>query len=291
MESTISLTTFNVGLLSIRFLGKTWVEPTPYIEERLSRLPEALLSTGADVIALQEIYEEPHRVHLSRALKEHYPHIKYHRAKSFARKENGLMFISKWPILSSKFFIYRNRPLDERIVMRKGALGVEIGWGEEGNRCWLWNTHTTAGGMMYHPESPKVDVMRDKQIRQLLDAARQCSEQTIILGDLNTGPGVSDGNYRKLLAGGYVDAYEQVHGADDENVTWAPENPLNADGPHRTSPPQRIDHVLLSKEMFQALEVEEARIVFTEAIVPVEQSKQTLSDHYGLYVRLRNRLK
>ena len=78
---------------------------------------------------------------------------------------------------------------------------------------------------------------------------------SIILGDLNMGPGSSPGNYDFMLSQGYVDAVkESMLGKDAkrEDVldfdTWDPKNILNANGVHAHCAKDRIDHVFLLED-------------------------------------------
>ena len=73
-----------------------------------------------------------------------------------------------------------------------------------------------------------------------------------------------------------------------EGETWDPYNPLNARGPHRHAPPDRIDHVFLkSGTALDAWRVEKAETMFQAPIVPTSEGNVTISDHYGLVVSLR----
>ena len=144
----------------------------------------------------------------------------------------------------------------------------------------------------------------------------------VILGDINAGPAASRGNWMLARELGYRDAwleYAESAGAavateDDENSdnyfledgeaaparaptsgehlregeTWDPYNPLNARGPHRHAPPDRIDHVFLkSGTALDAWRVEKAETMFQAPIVPTSEGNVTISDHYGLVVSLR----
>ena len=83
---------------------------------------------------------------------------------------------------------------------------------------------------------------------------------SIILGDLNMGPGSSPGNYDFILTQGYVDAVkDSMLGKDAkrEDVldfdTWDPKNILNANGVHAHCAKDRIDHVFLLEDLLHRL--------------------------------------
>ena len=66
LRDSLSLLTFNLGLAHFPpFLR------TPRAAERLARAPEALRGTGADIIALQEVFPAGHRRFIARALARH----------------------------------------------------------------------------------------------------------------------------------------------------------------------------------------------------------------------------
>lgn len=281
----LTLLTFNVGLLNL--IGKR-VAPAPYVDERMAALAPALLDCGADVLALQEIYDERHRRLLLEALAPVYPHIcALGRTRNFGLG-NGLMTLSKQPH-EAALLIYQHASLDERLFCEKAAHLLRMTLGK--TTVTLTNTHLTAGGAFWHPEHASMDRIRDLQIYQLVDALRSAdTDVMLILGDLNTGPGVSQSNYARLLELGFIDLHAWMK-PDSNEVTWEPRNPLNRNGPHRTSPPQRIDHVFVRAVDLRSGLVEPlgAEIVYREPLVQTRSGEVTLSDHYGVRARLRLR--
>lgn len=148
--------------------------------------------------------------------------------------------------------------------------------------------HVTSGGLRLHPESPASESVRAQQVEEILAAAR--SEAAIVIaGDLNAGPGVSQVNYDQIIAAGYLDCLAAC-GKQDQ-ATWDPLNPLNATGPHRTSPPQRCDHIFVQRSALEKgiVTLAGAETVFREPIVSVPGQRVTLSDHYGVTATLARR--
>jgi endonuclease/exonuclease/phosphatase family metal-dependent hydrolase len=279
----LDLLTLNVGLL--RYMAGV-VQPAPFVAERLKALPSALVQSDADVILLQEIYGKKQKLSVIDALSGRYPHAFHGEdASRFYALDSGLLVLSRLP-LRGRFERFREGPLDERLFARKGfqIVEVELACGLE---CVLLNAHTTAGGAFTHPEHGIIDRHRDGQLRQLLVCAANASKLTVIAGDLNAGPRVSDGNYRLLESSGYSDLYLES-GADQSAVTWDPANALNLKGPHRTSPPQRIDHFFGPTTGLRggAFRVTGAEILFREPRVETTAGLVTLSDHYGLRLSL-----
>jgi endonuclease/exonuclease/phosphatase family metal-dependent hydrolase len=272
----------NVGLLTF-FGGR--IQPVPFVNERLAAVPGQLRRLNAEIIVLQEIYREDHRQFLISSLKDIYSQIAYVREKSILGLENELMVLSRVK-LEFQLERFRANLLDEGLFDRKGILVCRIDGGPSG-KWTLLNIHTTAGGLCLHPESKIANVVRARQIHQLLCAANAEPGIVIIAGDFNAGPGVSDENFRQVLEAGFDSAYDLMH-RPDSFPTWDPTNLLNRGGPHRTSPPQRIDHVLIRREDLLARKVALLRcdICCQEEIVPTPNGPVTISDHFGLLVWL-----
>jgi endonuclease/exonuclease/phosphatase family metal-dependent hydrolase len=277
-----SLSTFNVGLLEI--LGGLY-RPVPFVKERLHALPDALTDLGTDVIALQEIYTDVHQSFLSSAMRDLYPFYGPTRRRRVFGLENGLMTLSKLP-LTSDLELFRCALPDERVFDNKGMLVSRIRLGST-IEVLLLNIHTTAGGSVFHPESVPSDRVRVKQIAQVLKRASQEQQALVIVcGDLNAGPGVSESNYAQFHENGFLDVHSCLHKSTEE-ATWDPTNPLNQDGPHRTSPPQRVDHVFARRRDLDSGRVKllESTIQSKEAIVDAPGlGRVTLSDHYSVRV-------
>jgi len=289
MSQTLKLLTYNAGLFRFRLFGRTLFVPAPHIKERFAALAPALLSSGADIIALQEVYDLEHRVGLIAALEPAYPYRAVWSERSWGRMHSGLMLFSKFPIALAQPHRFTSLPLDERLGVEKGMLLAEIEAGSFGRLC-VANCHHTSGGALWDPEGRFTDGFRSRQYKQLfaaLDLALPA--RRLAMGDFNSGPEVAGGSYQELEASGYTDAWVKKNG-DRSQPTWDPANPLNSAGPHRKFSAQRLDHVLLSPELAASSAVAQARIVFDEPTVEVPgRGRFTLSDHYGLFVELAPR--
>lgn len=264
---TLRLLTFNAGLL--RAAGGL-LQPAPFVAERRAAMPAALHATGADLLLLQEVYDDESR----RALAAAFPHAATPPRVRRLGLQNGLMFLSREP-LRATFHRFRHGTAEERLLDRKGFAVVQL------PPLMVVNFHTTAGGLRRRPESVVVERIRARQIEQMLAAVAN-AEACVLAGDLNAGPGVSDANYRQLERAGFRDAYALGHPRSTA-ATWDPANPLNARGPHHASPPQRCDHIFVRG----AIEVVESAIVLNESVVKVGERRVTLSDHYGVSATLQ----
>ncbi len=279
----LRIVTLNAGLLSL--LGGR-VQTAPFVKERLAALPARLRALDADVVALQEVHRQDHRERIVAALRDSFPFCVYQRKRRNLGIENGLMTLSRLPATGS-LELFRDGSIDEMLLDTKGVLRCRIELGE-GRLLNLLNVHTTAGTLFLHPEAAKTNRIRAAQIRQLLAMAEAETAVTLIAGDLNAGPGVSDENFRQLAEGGYESVYDLLHG-EDHLVTWDPTNRLNRKGPHRACPPQRIDHVFVRRSDLERGRVEavSCAICFQdESVATASGERVTVSDHFGLQVDL-----
>lgn len=284
MKNSFKITTFNAGLLDVKFLGKNIFTPVPYIKERLAALPDALLKNNADVIALQEIYEQEHKDFLISKLKKKYPYHFF--TKNFEYRfqfENSLMFFSKVPFVFKKALPLKNTLIEE-ILVYKAALKIKIDVKGLG-LVTLYNVHTTPGGLRKQ-DNAWVEKIRAGEIRQVIKSINGDSTDNlkIVLGDMNVGPEICKENYELFKQFNFVDLFKAKYPKEDHlHVTWDPKNSLNADGYYKNSVPQRIDHIFVKNKKRTKQIVKNIKMVFKEAIVRVgSRRKVTLSDHYGV---------
>lgn len=283
--------TFNVGLLDLK-MGGFRIAEVPYRDERLPYIVDALERSGADVVCLQEVFSIQHCELLTNALREVYPHYVRHDNGSRMRLSHGLLTLSKFPVKRSAFVPFATAPRFERFWIRRGALAATMDLGADESPLNIVNVHTTSGGRG-GSETTAADNFRDMQIGELHAVASALLGRTLICGDFNAGPEASPKNYHTILSKGYIDAFALLNpeaAGVSRAVTWDPTNELNDQtGRFAASPPQRVDHVFLNGSAMATLEATETRIEFEAPLVPVAGKTVTLSDHFGLRVRLEAR--
>lgn len=281
---SFSVATFNAGIL-YKFKKRSF-EPTPFTDERLHLIPDALMNTTADVVCIQEVYNEADKQVVIQGVKDVYPYAVYYqkKRKGGAGWHSGLLILSKYPINASSFELYKRNPLVEKMFADKGVLCALIEL--NGTDITIANTHTTVGGGVYDTESDRVNRIRNKQVIQAYQNVRSFgTDLYMVLGDFNAGPGVSEVNYQTLLDSLMLDSYTVIERSDSPEIfTWDPLNPLNADGYFTTSPPQRIDNVFVSPNMVQQFTISQVNTILTEAVMTVDSVSYPLSDHYGYQV-------
>jgi endonuclease/exonuclease/phosphatase family metal-dependent hydrolase len=268
----------NAGLLS-RLRGL--IQPAPEVEARLMALSDALREIGADIVALQEVYDQPHRERIVEELEALYAGVFTSPKPPRVGLGDGLFVLCNCAA-RARFVAFDHGLLEELWLARKGVLVVDA---DLKVPLRILNVHTTAGGLFRHPESPGAEAIRARQLEQLLCMADESREHAVlIVGDINAGPGVSACNYEMFERREWVDLWRAMH-PHEAKWTWRPDNPLNVRGPHRHCPPQRIDHAFARRTDLDAgriiprrcdIVLEEARVRGSGgSLVPV-------SDHYGL---------
>ncbi|MBP9869767.1 endonuclease/exonuclease/phosphatase family protein [Patescibacteria group bacterium] len=283
----IRLLTFNTGLFQFRLFNRGLIDPIVYPDIRASHLVDALLETGADIIALQEVFTFEHLRLLQNGLATTYPHhaTTHHRPDLYHFKyHTGLSIFSKFPLESHEIHRFQAVPFEEGLWMDKGFQTVTaitpLG------RINLGNVHLTSGGMHRNPEAPSMIAVRNRQIEDVVEKLHARSgDLRIILGDFNSGPGSSPENYHHALSQGYIDLFEK-HPHPEEHVktvTWELSNPLNAREFYKNPTLQRLDHILLDNASADHFDVHESKIILHEPRVHLPNGKSvTLSDHYGV---------
>lgn len=289
---TLSVMTLNLGLLAWRPFGFAGISIDRHIEERLAAAPAHLRASGVDIVALQEVYASRDRRFLREALSDVYPH-------SFAPWQprsvlgSGLMVLSRYPITQAEVVRRHRAPGSHSAISEKACLCTDIEVPDYGI-LRLINLHLTVGGVLRRPDGPDNHARRFAEIDELLAIARAPDRAPALLaGDFNCGPIVNSDVYERIIAAGFADAFTTAtrHRSADA-VTWDRNNALNAIGRHRHSPSQRIDHVFVPSSLAMSVVPVVSSIEFNKATVDVGRDRRvTLSDHYGLSVRLALRLK
>lgn len=284
---SISICSYNTGLLRVQLFGCKLFEFSKHVERRATQIADTILEDAPDIICFQEIFSKRHFERIENSLRRTHPYST--NGRSFRPKfvGSGLAIFSRFEIIYTSHHWYKHQLLDEFFFAPKAYLTATIDIPHYG-LVEIINTHTTAGGSRHHPESKIVDLRRAAQLSEVADFALQRDTSvfhSLLIGDLNCGPEASRGNYEELLAVGFSDLVVAAHGKECPPITWNPVNSLNVSSPHRTSPPQRIDHILsISSGTVKSFDY---RLIGTAETVRVDDNFScTPSDHYGVQLSL-----
>jgi len=207
-DTSLDILTLNTGLLTYSIFGKTVLEPASFIQERLKGIIDHLKTSGADIIALQEIYHTDHKEKVISELSQLYPFSIYYQriTKLNIGLPNGELILSKYPIENPEFILFKDNIVTELIAADKGILLVDIKINDK--IASLANIHVTAGGFIWHTESEVSNGIRSKQISQTIEILKKRKNNTLILlGDFNAGPNVSQVNYDQIINDGFLDTF------------------------------------------------------------------------------------
>ncbi|XP_026189759.1 uncharacterized protein LOC34620347 [Cyclospora cayetanensis] len=208
----LSVLSFNAGLLEYKLCGLRIYQNPPFTQRRLHHIPAALLSTGADIICLQEVYGENHADFIIENTRHKLPFVGRRTSGGRFSLHNGLMVLSKYPIVHTHFHRFENVTYIERCFASKGMLEVAVDVPSIGVIA-VFNIHLASGAV--DPESRYVEDVRAAEIRQLLkacDAAADRGHVPLVIGDLNAAPHLCASNYKSFVEKGWRDCWLHVHG-------------------------------------------------------------------------------
>eukprot|EP00918_Siedleckia_nematoides_P044529 GHVU01097369.1.p1 GENE.GHVU01097369.1~~GHVU01097369.1.p1 ORF type:complete len:395 (-),score=32.08 GHVU01097369.1:663-1712(-) len=99
----LSLMTFNAGLLDYKLCKVTLYQNPPFTNTRLQSIPVALRASEADIVALQEVYTEAQADFIVERTRATFPFCGRRTSGGLVAMHNGLMTLSKFPIIATKF--------------------------------------------------------------------------------------------------------------------------------------------------------------------------------------------
>ncbi|KAL8451161.1 hypothetical protein Emag_002878 [Eimeria magna] len=208
----LSLLSFNAGLLEYKLCGLRVYQNPPFTQRRLHHIPAALLATGADIICLQEVYGEAHADFIIESTRHKLPFVGRRTSGGRFSLHNGLLVLSKYPIVHTHFHKFEDVTYIERCFASKGMLEVAIDVPSIGIIA-VFNMHLASGAV--DPESRYVEDVRAAEIRQLLKACDAAADRGLIplvIGDLNAAPHLCASNYKCFVERGWRDCWLHVHG-------------------------------------------------------------------------------
>lgn len=289
---TLSVVQLNAWLLA--FPGFAYSKD---YAKRRAVLAARLAATGADVLALQEVWRNGDKRRLERELRElGYPHFLYtaHRLGL----GDGLFLASKFPLRRverSRAFRTVTRFVELFPAKRAVAATLEHPAGE----IDFYQTHL--GSLLFDERKNAYDAgARNKLLVQLLEVAEfirghRRADFAVLVGDLNfhyqeheSGQGYR-GRYAdeytrflEALAGTglrFANSFLAANGMDASHAiaaTYSQSNPY-ASLEFSAKPEETIDYVLHAEH--PRWRPRESTVVFREAIAP---EIPALSDHYGI---------
>lgn len=260
-----------------------------WIDERAQALPGVLRTCGADVICLQEVFEEAHREHLLHAVQDVYPYHAMNIDPVRFGVSDGLMILSKHPIGYAHFTSFQHAPWEEGLLVNRGSLMARID-SPTLDPIMVVNSHPTAAVAFRDTFGAVAAEHRMKQLKELVALTHSIpiQERVILAGDMNCGPIHGAAEYEFLISSGFKDAFlaaPERPPEEAQDTFDTVHNPLNLNCQPEKVPPERIDHILLPET--SVFTSKYADILFKDPIVQVQTAERMpVSDHYGVMVEL-----
>jgi len=306
----LALMTYNTSLVGLPTWLTRFAGTPPFVKERFAALPNAIRRSGAEIVALQEVFGREKKVSLAAQLIDDYPYAFWNPTLPALRFDAGLMIFSRHPIVDAKFIRLEANANDEKYFVKRGFLSVVMELPGD-VRLRVITYHTAAGKK---PESAAIEAVRKRQIEQILAHGAEAGEDIVVLmGDLNAGYGVSKDNPDQVIgvskinydivtrhqalgddAPTYVDLMEQFppDGGPMDLITWDSQGTLSCNGVHSFQNPQTIDHIFVSRRGLERVTQGAVSVILKQATVPVssregEKLMVPVSDHNAVLATIQ----
>ena len=254
----------NPGTIELRIVSfNVWGLPgwmNGASENRYPRIAQQLEELQPDLVLLQEVWTKKARAS-SPTGREWSTAWSSGQGNLF--KENGLLTISRHPILGGEFHPFRAAALPDSLV-KKGALKVTVEM-PDGLRLNVWNVHMQAGG---------AEAIRSRQVAELVSwvhAAQDGQIADLVAGDFNCTP--ESPQFQTLI---------QQIGPSVQAISGEPGFTTFDGLSTRTGAGQILDHAFI--RIVSDVEGVKAR---PRAVFTAKRIKDRLSDHLGVEIALK----
>ncbi len=291
---TISVLTYNLGLLRAQFVG----DLVKNVNGRAKVLPAALVDFAeknkVTVLALQEVWENDHAKDIAAALEKAGYEVIRPAHKSGVGISSGLVTAFKKDDLTLSddgvhFVPFENAiKSGAEVLSGKGALSIELSPRKHPTVSLdILNTHlqvltvNSETGVSKDRAATKAHQGQSELLKKTTAVWKEKGHPFLVVGDFNVGPALGKAEFDFLIkALDMNDVFETLKVAEP---TWDRENPLIKTGRFPNDPSDRIDHILIHNGKSARLEAKRAQIVLNETMKELESP---LSDHYGAFAEV-----
>jgi exonuclease III len=269
MHKELKILSLNVGLTRLKFTPFSY-NFVPFVTDRVRMLPSSLTAENADVICLQEVFENGLFKKLRAELKGIYPYA-YHDNKGWKLFNKGLAIFSKYKFEHVSEVSFKTIALEK--FAQKGASIIRFIQGPHDSLI-LANVHFPYGGYIGNSQAfAPIIALRNKAIEHLHQTLEGLGKLVIMAGDFNFGPAMAEQNYEYTQSLGYQNL-------TSEEITWDPENPMNK--LFTLMKPQSLDHIFVNTRLFEKIVTVKNQVLFKESLQTPRGRTVNLSDHYGV---------
>lgn len=271
------------------------------IPERTRAMAGSIFFTGADIVALQEVWSDSTKIQIASDLAR----WGYRYSTSTPRNlftphgflGNGLLIASKYPLGSEvRSLIFSNNVRFEEYFAAKGAILTSVVLPEVGEIS-LFNAHL--GTVSFNMTSQTYNFIQraaqQTQIQELRNFLFERARAPLVIGCLDGNfhheewspslrrhlSGVPSANWRELTAlSGLQDTYHWIHNSEPYAAMTCDydNNSNNASQCESHQPNEYLDYVLVTAAQ-NSLRPTTSSIVLRE---PILSTGRPLSDHYGV---------
>jgi len=227
-------------------VGAWWADKKPVVfhdEPRHAQIVSKVLASGADVVALQEVWSADRMNRFRDDLHSVYPHYIRGTNGPVTKAGSGIILVSKHPITDWNFVEFKDPHDSEDKHACKGLLCATIELGEVKLRVGMTHAWTDAGGT------------ECTNIRDLIHQTMSDSNLPgVLMGDFNIHRMGEPAKFKKLTelmaAVGASDSWTAVHGPDADAASATDDQVNNTldqfFSPDRDTPaPDCIDYIYL----------------------------------------------
>ena len=152
--------------------------------ERIDQVAETILKEDADVVALQEVYDDEAAEALTDLLKEKYGHIYHNIGPSSIGVNSGLFVASKTPLKNIHFTQHKAKKNDiDSFFVNKGFFDFEIYAGKS-KIAHIFVTHLQHSKDDLNPLKMDQEI-REKQLRAIFAEMKKETVPVLLVGDFN----------------------------------------------------------------------------------------------------------
>ena len=174
----LRIVTWNIAALP------TIINPFTNPFTRLQDILDKLISSNADIICLQEVFSYKIQLQITNYMTELGYDVHFSVNKDYIMPKNGLMTISKIPILDRKEMDY-NKSLGVEKWVNKGVISTKIRTSDFSD-IWIHNTHTQSDTRFWIKSSSRnIREMQFSLLKDYVFSFDNTLDMQLLIGDLN----------------------------------------------------------------------------------------------------------
>lgn len=256
---------FTVISWNIKFLPRALAHIGHRPLKRVMPIAEHLLRDTADVLVLQEAFDNVANRRLLKALKPLYPyHIGPANKKGAFKISSGILIVSRYPLRQLGTVDFRSCEKED-CWAKKGALLVELSW--QGRPIQVLGTHLEAGG------GREIKLEQYGELAALIRAHQRTGVPQLLCGDFNTR--ASD----RFLYPRMLETLEATDGPLSGSLQYTSDHLLNDMSTYRPEDREVIDFILYRGNGVEPRYMTRSVVRYTHRWI---KGHQDLSDHFGV---------